>query len=117
MNHARVMHATVLFAWAVLLASTVAWWGWLAPPTPLPRALAILLFGGPLLLPMRGLLHDRSRSYFWFNLLLMPYFAAAVAALWTARGAHPIAALQLAATLVGFTAAFLRTRPRVPKAG
>lgn len=114
---ARTAHLTVLAAWAVLLVSTVAWWGWLAPPSPLPRALAILLFGGPLLLPMRGLLHDRPRSYFWFNLILLPYFAAAIAALWVAGGAHPVAALQLAATLVGFTAAFLRTRPRAPTAG
>jgi uncharacterized membrane protein len=110
-NRKRIWHATVLAAWAVLFVATIAWWGWLSPEIPAPRALTILLFAGPLLLPLRGLLYDRPSTYLWFNLLLMPYFAAAVAALYAAGGAHPVAALQLAATIVGFTAAFLRTRP------
>lgn len=104
------MRGIVLATWTVLFVTQVLWWGWLSADNPVPRAVLIFICAGPLLLPLRGLLHDRPRAYFWFNLLLMPYFSAAVAALYAAGGSHPIAWIQLLATVAGFGAGFMVTR-------
>lgn len=117
------MRRTLIYArlvrgcWAGLFFSQLFWWGWIAPDLPVPRAVMIVVAAGPLLLPLRGLLHDRARSYFWFNLLLMPYFAFAVAAIYAAGGDHRYAWAQLALIVTGFTAGFLRTRALRAPAG
>jgi uncharacterized membrane protein len=96
--------------WAGLFVLQIAWWGWLAAPPPVPRAVMIFIAAGPLLLPLRGLLYDRPRTYFWFNLLVLPYFALGVSALWAEGGDHPIAWMQVALCVVAFVAGFLRTK-------
>lgn len=107
----RLLYARLVRGcWAGLFFSQLFWWGWLVPDLPVPRAVMILIAAGPLLLPLRGLLHDRPRSYFWFNLLLLPYFVIAVGALYAAGGDHRFAWAQLLLTVVGFAAGFMRSR-------
>lgn len=107
----RLLYARLVRGcWAALFLLQVAWWGWLADEPPVPRVLLVLLTAGPLLLPIRGIVNDRLRSYFWFNLLVLPYFAAAVASAWAHPGERPLAWMQMALTVTAFTAGFLRTR-------
>lgn len=65
----------VLVCWAGLFALlfyslTVA-----EPPRSTPRALALLLGCGPLLLALRGVLHRRTYTHAWLSLLALLYFA------------------------------------------
>ncbi|MBK1674362.1 hypothetical protein CKO35_13865 [Ectothiorhodospira shaposhnikovii] len=49
------------------------WTLWIAPPEQFPRAILLALLLGPLLLPLRGLLHARPRTHIWTSLLSLPY--------------------------------------------
>ena len=104
-----VLHRVVLGCWGLLFLAQLLWWGWLADDGS-PRALLIFVTAGPLLLPLRGLLYDRPRSYFWFNLLALAYFAGGVAGAWASGGGSVVAWVQVVASVVGFTAAFYRTK-------
>ena len=99
----------MLACWAALFFGQIVWWGWLADDGT-PRALLILLCAGPLLLPLRGLLHDRPRSYFWFDLLALGYFAGGVAGVWASGGVNAVAWVQVVASVAGFAAGFYRTK-------
>lgn len=65
-----------------LLILLVAWNAWLSPPDTMPVALVLLLLVGPLLLPMRGLLHGRRYTHAWTSFLAMFYFILGVGTAW-----------------------------------
>ena len=69
----RLARALVLTAYFGLLTTLVAGIALLAPPEHVPRALALLVFGAPLLLPLRGLLHGRPYTHAWCALLALFY--------------------------------------------
>ena len=97
-----LLHWVVLASWAVLFFGQMVWWA--------PNALLIFITAGPLLLPLRGMLHDRPRSYFWFNLLALMYFAGGVAGAYASDGENLIAWSQIVASVAGFVASFYRTK-------
>lgn len=43
------------------------------------RSIALLIFIGPLLLPLRGILHKKIRTLAWCNFMAIIYFSAGVA--------------------------------------
>lgn len=47
---------------------------WLAPPQYWPRSLVLLCLVGPLLLPLRGVVHGHLRAHLWAAILAMFYF-------------------------------------------
>lgn len=61
-----------------LIAFLLAWIIRLAPPTELPKSIALAIALLPLLLPMRGLLHGKPYTHAWASFLTMPYFAYGV---------------------------------------
>ncbi len=62
-----------------LLILLVAWFTWLSPSLYYPVVMVLLVMVTPLLLPLRGLLHGRPRSYIWAGFLALYYFALGVA--------------------------------------
>ncbi len=56
----------------------IAWTTWLSPPEQLPVALVLLLLVGPLLFPLRGLLHARPYTHAWTSFMALFYFAIGV---------------------------------------
>ncbi|MGM0676924.1 DUF2069 domain-containing protein [Ectothiorhodospira marina] len=80
----------------ILIATT-----WASPPEDFPRSLLLLLLGGPLLLPLRGLLHGRTQAHIWGSLLALPYVVIGVAMATT--GSHQAyGLLMLVLSLVFF---------------
>ena len=67
-----------LFGYFGLFFLLIAWTAWLSPPERIPIAAVLLLLVGPLLFPLRGLLHGRPYTYIWASLLALGYFAAGV---------------------------------------
>lgn len=61
-----------------LLTLLVAWTVWLAPPLVLPRSLVLIVLVGPLLLPLRGILHGRTKAHFGVGLLAIFYFVVGI---------------------------------------
>ena len=56
----------------------IAWTTWLSPPQRLPVALVLLVLVGPLLFPLRGLLHGRPYTHAWTSFMALFYFAIGV---------------------------------------
>ena len=61
-----------------LFGLLLLWFAWLEPPERFPIALALILWVGPLLFPVRGLLHGRLYTHAWTSFLALFYFAFGV---------------------------------------
>ncbi|MGB5063797.1 MAG: DUF2069 domain-containing protein [Candidatus Competibacter sp.] len=61
-----------------LLGLLLLWYAWLEPSSRLPTALVLILLVGPLLAPLRGLLHGRPYTYAWTSFLALFYFTAGI---------------------------------------
>ena len=57
-----------------LFGLLLLWYAWLEPSGRLPTALVLILLVGPLLMPLRGLLHGRPYTYAWTSFLALYYF-------------------------------------------
>ena len=82
-----------------LFGLLLLWFAWLEPPGRLPVALALLLGVGPLLFPVRGLLHGRPYTHAWTSFLALFYFVFGVF-----HAAGPMARPWLAWLEIGFSA-------------
>lgn len=81
-----------------MLFGQVLWIGWLNNNTIIPKSLALIFIVGPLLLPMRGLLHARFHTYKWVTLFIWLYFFFGV---WNAANdtQWPLGVLQIVCSL------------------
>lgn len=115
----RAAYPVALGAYLGLTLMLIAWITWLAPPPATLVTPVLLVIVGPLLLPLRGLLHQRRYTLAWSTLLILAYFVHGVV---YAAGAPPgrwLGLAEVALTLVYFTAitAYLRlTRAPAPEA-
>ncbi len=76
----RHMHRAAVALYLALIALLLLWLTLLAPPDRALIAPSIAVLVGPLLLPLRGLLHGRRRAIAGSTLLIGLYFAHGVAA-------------------------------------
>lgn len=51
---------------------------WLVPEPSLPRSFLLILLVGPLMFPLRGMLHGRHYTYGWSMFLALLYFCIGV---------------------------------------
>lgn len=77
-HRARIARALTLIGYFGLIVLLVNWFIWISPPETLPRGLILILLVGPLLLPLRGLLHARRYTHQWVYFLAMFYFLMGV---------------------------------------
>ena len=61
-----------------LFGVLLLWYAWLEPSSRLPTALVLILLVGPLLMPLRGLLHGRPYTHAWTSFLALFYFTVGV---------------------------------------
>lgn len=74
----RFWHTVVLTGYFGLFGLLLLWLTWLEPPRRLPVVLALIVLVGPLLLPLRGLLHGRPYTHAWTSFLALFYFTVGV---------------------------------------
>lgn len=106
MNLAR---AAVFVGYFGLLGLWLAWASVFAPPRHAPASLVISVAALPLLLPLRGMLHDRRGSFLWLGLLSLVYFIHGVGAA-TAAAERVQAGLEILFSLCLFGGSILRLR-------
>jgi uncharacterized membrane protein len=70
----RFWRTVALSGYFGLFGLLLLWFAWLEPPSRLPVAWALLLWVGPLLFPVRGLLHSRPYTHAWASFLALFYF-------------------------------------------
>lgn len=72
-----------LTSYFALLSVLFLWHTWLAPSHSTPVAFTLLVLVVPLLLFMRGLLHDKRRSFLLISIFSLFYFALGVGKLYS----------------------------------
>ncbi|MDH4172886.1 MAG: DUF2069 domain-containing protein [Betaproteobacteria bacterium] len=92
-----------------LLVLCLSWELWLAPLRPGGSFLA--LKAAPLALPLGGILAGRRRTYQWWSMLILAYFAEGVMRAWSERGMSQALALgEIALSLAFFVSAVAYAR-------
>lgn len=109
-------YTLTLTGYFILLFGQVLWIGWLNPVTIVPKSITLLFIVAPLLLPLRGLLNARFKTFKWVTLFIWVYFTIGV---WNCASASqwPLGALQVAMSLLIFvgTVMYCRTHDTRPK--
>ncbi|MEE9321052.1 MAG: DUF2069 domain-containing protein [Granulosicoccus sp.] len=77
-KHAAIGRWLTLIGFFGLLILILNWFTWVAPPVQVPRSLLLIVLAGPLMFPLRGILHARRYTHQWVNFLAMFYFAIGV---------------------------------------
>jgi uncharacterized membrane protein len=106
----RVITLTTYFGLFLLL---IAWSVWLEPPRRLPVALVLIVLVGPLLLPLRGLLHGHPYTHAWTSFMALFYFVAGVFNAAGVMNRPWLAWLEIALSVMLFFGAVFYTRAKV----
>jgi len=110
MPGARFFYGLTLLGYLGTLALLLAWYGWLAPPTHLPRSVALALALLPLLFPLRGLLHGRRYTFSWSCFLSLPYFIHGVVEAYTSSITLHLGLLEVCLSSLWFISAVTYVR-------
>ena len=107
----RLLYGLTLSGYFGTLFLMTAWFAWLYPPVKAPVALTLLLVVGPLLLPLRGLLHARRYTLAWSCFLALLYFTHGVVEAWHTAPTRPLGIAEVILTTLWFTCAiaYIRT--------
>lgn len=106
----RLLQGLMVTSLLGLLVLQTAWLTWLAPPPDGLIAPMLLLLGGPLLLPLRGLLAARRYTAAWCSLLALLYFAHGVGAMGTPGTLRLLGGIEVLLSLLLFAACLLYVR-------
>ena len=108
----RFLRLLALGGYLGLLARAMAWPTLLAPPERVPVVVALVLMSGPLLFPLRGMLHGRVYTHAWASMLALAYVAHAIVELWANPGRRWLAGAELLFSVAFFFGAMFYTRYR-----
>lgn len=110
----RLPYTLALIGYFGLFTLLLAWNIWLAPPQVLPVALVLLVAIGPLLFPLRGLLHERPYTFGWTSLLALAYLAHGSVEAYSNPPERGLALAEVALSLLLYVGAvwFARVRGR-----
>jgi uncharacterized membrane protein len=108
--------ATLVGYFGLLILLTL-WFSVLAPSRHLPIALTLLVFVGPLLFPLRGLLHGKPYTHAWTSMLSLLYFTHGVVEAWSNAAERGFALLEVFFSVLLFVGAvgYARFRAREMK--
>jgi len=95
MSPSRIAYRVALGGYFGLFLLLMAWTTWLAPPQHFPVALVLLLLVGPLLFPLRGLLHGRPYTFAWTSFLALAYFVHGVGEAFASPAERELALLEV----------------------
>lgn len=93
-----VWRMMALLSYFGLFGLLLCWFAWLEPQDWMPVTLVLILFVGPLLFPLRGLLYGRPYTYAWTSFLALFYFTFGVF-----HAAGPMERPWLARLAIGFS--------------
>lgn len=109
-NGIRLMRGLALLSYLGLFILLIAWMGWLAPLQSVSKPVAILLFVGPLLFPLPGILRGKPYTHAWTAFLVLIYFMHAIVELWADAQTRYLSAIELVLSLTLFSSALLYAR-------
>lgn len=94
-----------------LILLLLAWMTWLSPPPPALITPLLLVFGLPLLLGLRGVIHRRRYTLQWTGMLVLAYAIHGMVAVAGEPPARWLGTAEVLLTAGYFTASMLVLRP------
>ena len=76
--NSRFYYWLALLGYFGLLGLLVTWNAYLVQPTIFPVSVVLLFYVGPLLIPLRGLLHGKLYTHAWIHFMALFYFTVGV---------------------------------------
>jgi len=110
MQPLQLARIATLSAYLGLFALTLLWVTVLAPSSRMPISLAIISFTGPLLLPLRGILHGKVYTHAWTAFLVLLYFIHGVVEGWASPSERWLALTEILLSVILFTACIFYIR-------
>lgn len=97
MNRLKVARISALIGYFGLFILMMAWIIWLTPPESihLPKSLALLVLVGPLMFPLRGVLHGRAYTHAWVSFLALFYLFLGLSEAWSGSQQPLLTALEI----------------------
>jgi len=110
-------YASLIGYFGLLILLTL-WFTVLAPSSHLPIVVMLMVFVGPLLFPLRGLLHGKPYTHAWTSMLTLLYFTHGVIEAWSNSAERGYALLEVFFSVLLFVGAvgYARFRARELKA-
>jgi len=95
MNYLQLTRITTLTGYFGLLLLLMVWIIWLTPSgsSHLPTSLALVLLVGPLMFPLRGLLHGRPYTHAWASFIALFYLFLGISNAWSSDGQQRLLAI------------------------
>ena len=106
----RVTYFITLSGYFSLFVLMMLWPTVLEPPEKLPISLALLFMVGPLMLPLRGLLHGRAYTFAWAGFIALIYLLHGMYRAYIDTGVPVLAILEIIFSLEFFFGAVYYAR-------
>lgn len=111
-NTLVILRAISLLGYFALLLLLVLWATWLQPPEHLPVAVVLVLGVGPLLFPLRGMLHGRAYTHAWASMLLLLYFTHGIVEAWSMPELRTLALWEVVLSMLTLSTMALYAREK-----
>ena len=103
MSTQQLARLATLTGYFGLLALTLIWVTVFTPHARLPTSIMLIIFVGPLLIPLRGLLNGKAYTHILSSFLALLYFIHGVVEAWANPGERWLAITEIVLSLVFFT--------------
>ena len=115
MTRAKLWWLTTQSAYLGLILLIIVWNGFIAPTERPAVALVLIILLGPLLFPLRGLLHGKRYTHAWSSMLALAYFLLGVTTAYTSDGSRMYGMLMIILSLIWFSGSILYVRTTMPE--
>ena len=106
MSGLKLARFSTIGAWFGLFILTLLWSTVYTPSPRIPVSLMLVVFVGPLLIPLRGLLHGRTKAHVWTSLLVLLYFVHGIVEAWASPSERWLACLEIVFSIILFASCF-----------
>ena len=110
MQPLQLARTATLLGYFGLFTLTLLWVTVLSPSPRIPTSLMLLIFVGPLLFPLRGLLHGRAYTHAWTAFLVLLYFTHGVVESWANPAERGLAIAEILLSILLFTGCIFYVR-------
>lgn len=114
MNRIKVARVSALIGYFGLFILLMVWTIWLTPPNSsrLPTSLSLLLLVGPLMFPLRGMLHGRAYTHAWVCFLALFYLFLGISDAWSGSKQPLLTTLEIVFSTLLYLGAMFYARFR-----
>ena len=115
MQPVQLARIASLIGYFGLFGLTLLWVTVLAPPVRMPTSIMLIIFVGPLLFPLRGILHGKTYTHSWTSFLVLLYFTHGVVESWANPAQRWLAITEILLSLLLFTGCIFYARLARPQ--